>query len=65
MLGRKATKTTSLKLGEKIHSQYADSLGSKFKSRMTNPDEYVPTKDGQNLLTHKKQSPLEKLHNSY
>lgn len=65
MLGRKAMRETSLKIGEKVHSKYADSLGAKFKLGSGIGDEYKPIKDGQNLLTHKKQSPLEKLHNSY
>lgn len=63
MFGRKATKATSLKFGEKVHSKYADSLGAKFN--LPSSQGYIPTKDGENLLTHKKQSPLEKLHNSY
>jgi hypothetical protein len=65
MLGKKATPQTSIKLGQKVHSSYGDSLGSKYILKSVNGSGYNPIKDGQNLLTHKKQSPLEKLHNGY
>ena len=59
MLGSKASKN-SLKIGSKVQHTYPKSLGSKYSVKYQHA--YVPVKDGQNLFTHKKSSPLEKTH---